>query len=74
MGAQEIGMPTKGQNRNHWVSGKGDLTGKLAILRGFFRHLTTQKNRNFCCRCDWITFERRILYKSVSEFDVFILF
>jgi len=74
MGAQEVGVPKIGQNRNHWVSGKGDLTGKLAISRRFFRRGSTQKNRNFFYRRAWITFERRILYKSVSDFKVLILF
>jgi len=39
MGAQKVEVPKIGQNRNYLVSGKGDLTGKMVILRGFFRHV-----------------------------------
>ena len=44
MGAQEVGVARFRQNRNHLVSGKGDLTGKMAMLTEFFRHIPTKKS------------------------------
>ena len=35
----ELGVPKVGQNRNQVVSGKGDLTGKMAMFGGFVRNV-----------------------------------
>jgi len=45
----ELGVPKVGQNRNQVVSGKGDLTGKMAMFGGFVRNVP-QKIRNFFFR------------------------
>jgi len=39
-------LPKIGQNRNQVGSGKGDLSGKMAMFEGCFQSVP-QKNRNF---------------------------
>jgi len=45
----------------------------MAIFRGFFLHVP-QKNRNFFCRCDSNTFDRRILYKCCRFWNRSLIF
>jgi len=47
---------------NKVVSGKSDLTGKVAMFEGFSGMF--HQNRNLFCRCLQKTLARPILYKS----------
>jgi len=59
----ELGVPKVGQNRNQVVSGKGDLTGKMAMFGGFVRNVP-QKIRNFFFRRLQNSFAKSVWYKS----------
>jgi len=49
IGAQKLGVSKVCQNTNKKVSGKYDLTGKMAMFGGFVRNVP-QKDWKFFCR------------------------
>jgi len=67
----ELGVPKVGQNRNQVVSGKGDLTGKMAMFGGFVRNVPQKIQKNSMDVFKILLQDQSDTSHAVSQLDFF---